>query len=112
MIHINLGKINEAIEWSRNDEIGSLVKEYNKMLSKLDESASALAKTEREGAWKEIAKQVAHGSHAHPTGPQIFPVAPNRTATSPRSNTTPPQKTKPREDSLRLSQRRAAGSDL
>ena len=60
MKDINLGKINEAIEWSRNDEIGSLVKEYNKMLSKLDESASALAKTEREGAWKEMAKQVAH----------------------------------------------------
>ena len=60
MKDINLGKINEAIEWSRNDEIGSLVKEYNKMLSKLDESASVLAKTEREGAWKEMAKQVAH----------------------------------------------------
>jgi two-component system, NtrC family, nitrogen regulation sensor histidine kinase NtrY len=60
MKEINLGKVNEAIEWSRNDEIGSLVKEYNKMLSKLDESASALAKTEREGAWKEMAKQVAH----------------------------------------------------
>jgi len=60
MKKINLGKINEAIEWSRNDEIGSLVNEYNKMLSKLDESASALAKTERESAWKEMAKQVAH----------------------------------------------------
>ncbi|MBC7866194.1 MAG: HAMP domain-containing histidine kinase, partial [Gloeobacteraceae cyanobacterium ES-bin-316] len=60
MKKINLGKINEAIQWKRNDEIGSLVKEYNKMLAKLDESAAALAKTEREGAWREMAKQVAH----------------------------------------------------
>lgn len=60
MKRINLGKINEAIQWNRNDEIGSLVNEYNKMLAKLDESAAALAKTEREGAWREMAKQVAH----------------------------------------------------
>ncbi len=60
MKKINLGKINEAIQWNRNDEIGSLVNEYNTMLAKLDESASALAKTEREGAWREMAKQVAH----------------------------------------------------
>lgn len=60
MKKINLGTHNEAIEWNRNDEIGSLVEEYNKMVGKLDESAAALAKTEREGAWREMAKQVAH----------------------------------------------------
>jgi signal transduction histidine kinase len=57
---VNLGKQNEAIEWKRNDEIGDLVKEYNKMVSKLDNSALALAKSEREGAWREMARQVAH----------------------------------------------------
>ena len=60
MKKINLGKNNEPIQWNRNDEIGSLVNEYNRMLAKLDESAAALAKTEREGAWREMAKQVAH----------------------------------------------------
>ena len=60
MKKINLGKRNEAIEWHRSDEIGDLVNEYNKMVSKLDESAQALAKTEREGAWREMARQVAH----------------------------------------------------
>ena len=60
MKKINLGRRNEAIEWHRNDEIGELVIEYNKMLNKLDESAAALAKTEREGAWREMARQVAH----------------------------------------------------
>ena len=60
MQEVNLGKTNEAIEWKRNDEIGGLVKEYNKMVKKLEESAIALAKSEREGAWREMARQVAH----------------------------------------------------
>ena len=60
MQDVHLGKTNEVIEWSRNDEIGGLVKEYNKMVRKLEESAVALAKSEREGAWREMARQVAH----------------------------------------------------
>jgi signal transduction histidine kinase len=60
MKKINLGTRNEAIEWNKDDEIGALVLEYNKMVNKLDESADQLAKTEREGAWKEMARQVAH----------------------------------------------------
>lgn len=60
MKQVNLGKMNEAIKWDRHDEIGELVKEYNKMVAKLDESAAALAKSEREGAWREMARQVAH----------------------------------------------------
>jgi signal transduction histidine kinase len=57
---VNLGKTNEEIEWKRDDEIGGLVKEYNKMVKKLEESAIALGKSEREGAWREMARQVAH----------------------------------------------------
>lgn len=57
---INLGKTNEEIPWHRNDEIGGLVTEYNKMLNKLEGSAAQLAKSEREGAWREMARQVAH----------------------------------------------------
>ncbi len=60
ILNINLGKRNEEIVWNRDDEIGQLVKEYNTMLAKLDESATNLAKTEREFAWREMAKQVAH----------------------------------------------------
>ena len=60
MKEVNLGQLNEAIDWKRNDEIGELVKEYNKMVGKLDASAVALAKSEREGAWREMARQVAH----------------------------------------------------
>lgn len=60
MKEVNLGKINAAIDWKRDDEIGQLVNEYNKMVGKLDASAAALAKSEREGAWREMARQVAH----------------------------------------------------
>ncbi|MDB5248298.1 MAG: nitrogen regulation protein NtrY [Segetibacter sp.] len=60
MKDINLGKANEEITWNTNDEIGALVNEYNKMVRKLEESAQALAKSEREGAWREMARQVAH----------------------------------------------------
>lgn len=60
MQEMNLNKINEAIEWNRNDEIGMLVDEYNKMVKKLELSAQALAQSEREGAWREMARQVAH----------------------------------------------------
>ncbi len=57
---ISLNKKNEPIVWESNDEIGGLVNEYNEMLLKLEQSANLLAKSEREGAWREMAKQVAH----------------------------------------------------
>lgn len=60
MKEVNLEKTNEEIVWNRNDEIGELVNEYNKMVKKLDVSAQLLAKSEREGAWREMARQVAH----------------------------------------------------
>ena len=55
-----LGMDNEPIVYHRDDEIGQLVRQYNQMLIELEESAAKLAQTEREGAWKEMAKQVAH----------------------------------------------------
>jgi signal transduction histidine kinase len=60
MKEIRLGKTNEEIVWNRKDEIGELVKQYNKMVHQLEQSADALAKSEREGAWREMARQVAH----------------------------------------------------
>ena len=54
-----LGK-NEPLEWESEDEIGKLVAEYNSMIQKLEESAEKLRQSEREGAWREMAKQVAH----------------------------------------------------
>ncbi len=57
---LKLGKRNEQLEWKSNDELGALINEYNKMIRKLEDSADKLAQSEREGAWREMAKQVAH----------------------------------------------------
>lgn len=57
---ITLGKRNDPIFYNRNDEIGSLVKEYNKKVDELAVSAELLARSERESAWREMAKQIAH----------------------------------------------------
>lgn len=57
---LSMDQPNEPITWSRNDEIGSLIREYNNMIAALDDSASKIAQSERESAWREMAKQVAH----------------------------------------------------
>lgn len=54
------GGQNTPIEWKRNDEIGNLISEYNAMVETLEENANKLAQSERETAWREMAKQVAH----------------------------------------------------
>lgn len=60
MSEVKIGHSNEQIEYAGNDEIGSLVKEYNRMLKQLEISADKLAQSERESAWREMARQVAH----------------------------------------------------
>ena len=57
----SLNQKNEKIVIEANSkEINSLIKAYNAMVDKLEESASMLAQSEREQAWREMAKQVAH----------------------------------------------------
>lgn len=51
---------NEPLEWNSDDEIGLMVDEYNKMLVNLEKSKEALARSEKESAWREMARQVAH----------------------------------------------------
>lgn len=58
--NIKFGSRNESIDWKADDEIGQLVKEYNNMLLKLEKNSELLAQSERESAWREMAKQVAH----------------------------------------------------
>jgi signal transduction histidine kinase len=57
---LQLGQSNDLIDWQSNDEIGGLVTEYNKKVLELESNAIRLAKSERESAWREMAKQVAH----------------------------------------------------
>jgi signal transduction histidine kinase len=42
------------------DEISQLIGQYNSMVRKLESSKTQLVKLEREGAWREMARQVAH----------------------------------------------------
>ncbi len=55
-----IGKKMDPISWKGSDEIGKLINEYNRMILELEESTDRLAKSERENAWREMAKQVAH----------------------------------------------------
>ncbi len=57
---VELGKKSEHLSYSGNDEVGELVKQYNLMVDELEESARKLADSEREYAWREMAKQIAH----------------------------------------------------
>jgi len=57
---IEIGNTNQILVWKSDDEIGDLIRAYNQMVKALEESANRLARSERESAWREMAKQVAH----------------------------------------------------
>mgnify|MGYP005989453849 CR=1 FL=1 len=61
MQQTRLNKRNEKIILNKaSSEIDILVEAYNNMIDELGESAAKLARSEREQAWREMAKQVAH----------------------------------------------------
>ncbi|RIJ33552.1 sensor histidine kinase [Pontibacter oryzae] len=51
---------NEMLAYEGADEIGMLVNEYNRMLLTLEQNKQDLAIQEKEAAWREMARQVAH----------------------------------------------------
>jgi len=57
---VELGKKNEPLIWNNRDEIGELVERYNHMIKELEDSSKKLARSQRESAWREMAKQIAH----------------------------------------------------
>ena len=57
---VEINEANEKLIWEKQDEIGVLVNAYNKMIDKLEVSKKKLAKNERQTAWSEMAKQIAH----------------------------------------------------
>lgn len=61
MQETQLNQLNEKIVIEDGSkEINLLIRSYNNMVDKLEESATILAQSEREQAWREMAKQVAH----------------------------------------------------
>lgn len=59
MKHFALGKDN-YIAYEYQDELGELVNRYNLMVSELEQTTKRLVRSEREGAWRTMARQVAH----------------------------------------------------
>jgi signal transduction histidine kinase len=57
---LSLQKTNEKIDYIQDDEIGKLVEVYNLKVDELEKSVNLLSKSERESAWREMAKQIAH----------------------------------------------------
>lgn len=57
---VDVSRQAEHINYTHNDELGVLVKAYNQMVDDLEESTKRLAQTEREHAWSEMARQIAH----------------------------------------------------
>jgi nitrogen fixation/metabolism regulation signal transduction histidine kinase len=55
-----LSQGDQKVQWDGNDEIADLIWEYNNMIEKLQDNAAVLARSERESAWREMSKQVAH----------------------------------------------------
>ena len=57
---VGVGRKSEHLLYESDDEIGDLVRQYNRMVDEIEESAKKLAFSEREYAWREMAKQIAH----------------------------------------------------
>lgn len=57
---MHLGGKNEKVEYKWQDEIGQLVEQYNRTVDELEKSTQLLLQSERETAWRTMARQVAH----------------------------------------------------
>ena len=55
-----IGRQNPKLQYAKNDEIRPLVDAYNQMVIELEKTSKLLIKSEKENAWREMAKQVAH----------------------------------------------------
>jgi nitrogen fixation/metabolism regulation signal transduction histidine kinase len=54
------GEFGTQVSLNRKDEIGDLASAFNRMTKELESTRDRAAQSEREGAWKEMARQVAH----------------------------------------------------
>ena len=60
MRRFEIGGRDNHIEYPYHDELGALVERYNMLVDRVEESAEQLARAEREGAWRTMARQIAH----------------------------------------------------
>lgn len=59
-LNIQLSQKNAAIIYEKEDEIAPLITAYNQMVTKIEKQSQELAQNEKEKAWREMARQVAH----------------------------------------------------
>ena len=60
MRHFEIGAKDNHIDYPYHDELGALVERYNMLVDSVEDSAEKLANAEREGAWRTMARQIAH----------------------------------------------------
>ena len=60
MRRFEIGGKDNHIHYPYHDELGALVERYNLLVDRVEESAEQLASAEREGAWRTMARQIAH----------------------------------------------------
>lgn len=60
MSHFRLGEEDNHIDYAYRDELGELVERYNEMVDQVEQASRQLARSEREGAWRTMARQIAH----------------------------------------------------
>ncbi len=60
MRRFEIGGKDNHIDYPYHDEVGELVQRYNILVDRVEESAERLARAEREGAWRTMARQIAH----------------------------------------------------
>ena len=60
MRRFEIGGQDNHIDYPYHDELGALVERYNMLVDRVEESAEQLARAEREGAWRTMARQIAH----------------------------------------------------
>ena len=60
MRHFEIGSKTNHIDYPYHDELGALVERYNLLVDRVEQSAEQLARAEREGAWRTMARQIAH----------------------------------------------------
>jgi signal transduction histidine kinase len=54
------GDLKHRVDITSRDELGDLVESFNRMTAQLEESREALVRAEKESAWREMARQIAH----------------------------------------------------
>lgn len=57
---VGAGRLDVQLEPRSRDEVGTLVRVFNRMTTELSESRAKLARAERVAAWQQIARRVAH----------------------------------------------------